>query len=1088
MPKQAQYHLHWSPAKGQYELWEQNQLIYTFQEQERGWWFSWLGTHSSFSFQGKQGKLTLLKEPRARGTVYWYAYRSHKRRTVKQYAGRTSDLSPTHLEEIASSFAQKVSAPAELAVPVDKTVATSQNYHLQRDNKKKQSTNRQESIASPPLSSPTAQPLPLLQQKFQPPLPHISLIERKALLQKLDTIRDHKLTLITAPAGFGKTTAISQWMERNRRQEHAQPVAWLSLEQHDNDLLRFWRYLAGACQSLYAEPAQASYELLATDLFSFEIPSHELILTLLLNDIVRHGCHGILILDDYHLITDIHIHEMLTFSLDHLPPQLHMVLIGRSTPSIALAGLRSRGDLYEIQTADLRFSLQETTEFLQRLSAPALSQLPPTLSAQISTRLEGWAAGLRLLALSLQGSAAQQDLEHILMTFTGEQRAFQDYFLTEVLRAQSAERQDFLLRTSMLDRLTAEICNAVTKRSNSQLLLEEIERAGIFLEALDQAGIWYRYHALFAEAMQLEARRRLGEDVLHNLALRASQWYAQQGMHTQAVEAAFQAEDTARAAKLIEDILIREKYLILSLQSFQQENGFHTLRRWLTQLPESLLRKHPILFLGYAAALLFTLIVERPALSQGYTAKLDESVFSMQAFWATIEHLLQMAEEEFRAIMDGPRLGQTLAFRALIAREQGNLREAISYAEKSLNLLTEEEAGWYNLSLNVIGMGKIAAGQLEEAKQIFLELYALCEMLGGKRAILRAHTVLLNTINYEQGKLRQSAEYFRQMLAEAREDNDEDDIAHASLFLARLSYEWNDMQSAEEQAQEALNCGRILGNEEFEVQASLVLAHIEHARGETERARQRCRALLVRFPATSQLRTRLNREIQMTQVSFSLDLGDVSSAELWQSNLDMHMELPLIQREQEELLAARCQLVQGHTTAARNALLNLLTEAQQMGHMRSALRIQAALVLAWLAAGNIAQTRETLQTLLSYAHTEGYVRLFLDSGESMIRLLRVSLPQLREQTLIAYTHQILKAAAPTTTPSTLAYTLLAEPLSAQEERVLRELLAGRTNPEIARKLIISINTVKAHLKSIYRKLHVETRQQACEAARKLEFR
>ena len=330
---------------------------------------------------------------------------------------------------------------------------------------------------------------PLLESKFHPPRLHASLIERERLLWRLAAIREHRLTLLCAPAGFGKTTAINQWIEHNRMNGLNRPFAWVSLEKSDNDPLRFWRYVITACQTLHDGLGHASLAQLSTERLPFEMPSLEMALMLLLNDIARltgdDGLDLFLIIEDYHAITHPLIHETMTFFLDHLPAQLHVVTLSRSEPPLPLARWRARGDLYEIHATDLRFSRGEMSQFFQQ----ALALPPSTLSIealdQLETRLEGWAAGLRLLALTLQGNADQRKIESLLAFFAGDQRSLQDYFASEVLGIQSESRQDFLLRTSILSRLTGSLCDAIAERDDSNRLLEEIERAGIFLESLD---------------------------------------------------------------------------------------------------------------------------------------------------------------------------------------------------------------------------------------------------------------------------------------------------------------------------------------------------------------------------------------------------------------------------------------------------------------------------------------------------------------------------------------------------------------------------------------------------------------------------
>ncbi|HVU71251.1 MAG TPA: hypothetical protein VHD63_29250, partial [Ktedonobacteraceae bacterium] len=494
------------------------------------------------------------------------------------------------------------------------------------------------------------QPEPLLEPKFHPPRLQTRLVERERLLTKLDELLERKVTLLCAPAGSGKTTVLGQWMERRGAGGDALPVAWVALEQSDNDPLRFWRYVMTACRVFQREVGQSALAQISDALLSLTLPPLETPLTLFLNDLTHLPENCVLVLEDYHLISDSRIHQTLQFLLEHLPAQVHVVLLTRGEPPLALARWRARGELCEISAAELRFSRDEMEHFLRPVLARTSAAFSSDVLRRLETRLEGWAAGLRLLTLALQSVSREEDVARVLDTFAGQQRSLQEYFVSEVLNVQPAPWQDFLLRTSILTRLTGSLCDALMQREESATLLEEITRTGLFLENLDSSGGWYRYHALFAEAMRAEARRRLGESALHELALRSSYWYERQGMRAEAIEAALQARAMERVASLIEGLLGNVKHFILSPQAFQEVYGFHTLRRWIEELPPLLLRERPLLSLGYAIALLLVVVVDQPRQKEAREPAGTPAAFLLVAYLEKIEEALQTAADGFRAL------------------------------------------------------------------------------------------------------------------------------------------------------------------------------------------------------------------------------------------------------------------------------------------------------------------------------------------------------------------------------------------------------------------------------------------------------
>ncbi len=1034
MPKKAQYTLTWSDEQGAYELRDREGVA-----QDGNAWTLWLTRHGSFSFRGQAGKLNLLKEARKGGDGYWYAYRRNGAHTVKRYAGRSAELTFGRLEEIAAVLAVGDAAPS--VVPQTDT-SESAVARAQQTGQPEETFARQ---------------TPLLTAKIQPPRLHSALVRRERLLARLQAGRDSKLTVVSAPAGFGKTTLVLQWLAEWARQDQAPAVAWLSLDTGDNDPVRFWRYLIAACRALGPEVGEKTLALLETPL-AIKSPL-EMALTTFLNELTLCGREGVLVLEDYHVITAPQIHEAIGFLIDHLPANLRVLLITRVGPPLPLARLRAAGELTEIEAVDLRFSDAETAAFLQQSTALGL---PRAALAQVEARIEGWPAGLRLLSVALEGWRDEAKVAEVLQAFTAGQREIQDYFVGEVLNSQPEALQLFLLQTSVLSSLTASLCDSVTGRDNSQAMLETLDRANLFLEPLDTAGTWYRYHSLFAAAMRNEAQRRLGNSALLDLLARASRWYEEHAMPAEAIEAAFAAADPCRAAALIEHMVAQQ--FSYEIPDFHLTLEFHTVRRWLEALPETLLDERPLLHLAHATVVSFIYQMDmRPRSQEAHNA---------------VEASLAKAERGFRTSGDVGRLGQVLAVRSLITRERGEMALAVQHAKAALELLPPQETTWHNICLVNLGIGESVQGHLNSAGEFFAQALALCRA-PGSRAFARGNIGLLSWVHIEQGELQRAAAQLSQMLAEAREQGDLDDVGQALQALAEISYEWNDLDGAQRQAAEAVETGHMHPYEPYCVNAVLTLARIEQTRGQQEAALARCAALLAQsppllLPADQQMQ----RRIRAAQARLSLAAGDLLTAQRWLASRDLTQGEDQIQLEREHALAARVHLAGGNPSAALQLLEPLLAAAEAGGHARVALEARVLLALTTAARGQARQARQTLTEALAVACAEGYIRSFVDEGEPLMALLRATLPTLNGKRLIAYAKTLLHAATDATPAS-------AKPLSEQERRVLRLIAAGRTNPEIATQLVISVNTVKSHVKSIYYKLDVTNRLEAADAAHRL---
>ena len=1064
MPKAAIHTLVWLPERGLYELRDrrtgERQPVHPDDDR----WVGQLAVRSSFAFQGQDGRLNLLKETRASSRDgYWYGYRRQGERTVKKYIGRSADLTIARLEEAARALASGTSPTPAAAHSIDAAAASSGDAV---EPAAASGVDAQRHIPDAVSSGSAPRQMQLLASKVRPPRLHTALVARERLLAQLDAGLAGKLTLVSAPAGCGKTTLVRQWLGAPGDRPRLPPVAWVSLDPGDNDPVRFWRYVITAYQAVDAEIGHSALELLATlPRPPFEPAPLEPVLTTFLNEVTDCAQRGILVLDDYHVIIAPRIHETVSFVLEHLPATLHVLIVTRGDPPLPLARLRAGGDLHDVQAVDLRFSQEETAAFIRQNVG---IQLSSETIALLDAHLEGWAAGLRLLALALQGRTTPREVESVVGSFAGTHRPLQDYVVREVLQAQPERLQDFLLRTSGLSRLTGSLCDAVTGGDDGDQLLDALERAGLFLEPLDGVGGWYRYHALFAEAMQQEARRRLGDDALRRVSLRASLWYEQHELPAEAVEAALRAEDTSRAADLIDQM--SGTNLPLQMQEL------HTLRRWLGQIPDPVLRQHPALCVSFATALTFTSLAER----------------SSPTLISRLDAVLQMAEQGFRAADQTLRLGEVFACRALVARQRGEPEQTVAWARQALAHLPAEAPAWRAISVNIVGLEAQRSGQLEVARQRLLEARALSETLGN-RAFMQPLLGMLGAVCIDQAELHQAAAYGHDMLAEARNMGDRDDVAHALLILAQVSYERNDLDAAQRESEEVFAIGEQLGDEQFQARSSLILARVQHAQSQTAPAQQRLAALLARLrPHHSPLHDQLCREAQACQARLQLAVGDLAAVQRWAAGGATDVATPpRADREREELLLARLRITEGRADEASGLLERVLCAAQEGGRSRNALEAQVLSALAQAALRQSQRARQHIRAVLFVARAEGYVRLFLDEGEPMAALLRTIVPHLREKPLVAYVEGILHDIAQERTdqsasvaPAPVAWPL-SEPLSPREQRVLRLLAAGRSNPEIARELFVSINTVKAHVKSIYRKLNVSTRVEASDAARHL---
>jgi LuxR family maltose regulon positive regulatory protein len=1044
------YTLIWSPEYHSYKLLSLHKPGVPLLQGDTEAWFIWLTTNNAFTFHGQHGSLFLQKERRPRGRDgYWYAYRRQAKRMIKKYVGQSAKLSIAHLEAVA----QAIGVPAHHQADTEPShIAT--DIHLSEPCAplNQQTVARTERSWNILASSSPGVPQysdALLLPKLRPPRLHALLVSRERLLALLDAGSEHKLTLLSAPAGFGKTTLVSSWIAV--RGSNLPPVAWIALDSGDNDPLRFWHYLIAACQSFQPDGGNMTRSLLQMDrLPSFRRLSLETMFTALLNVLALLPGRGILVLEDYHVIIEPEIHQAMGFFLEHLPAQLHLILVTRAEPPLPLARLRAHGDLVELGASHLRFSQEEAHAFLRQTLPFALDD---AAFASLLSRTEGWITGLRLITFALQDQRqfSEQEVEQRFAIIIGHQRSIVDYLVTDVLASQPESLQTFLLQTTALSRLTASLCDAVTGRNDSALLLAQIERTNLFLLSLDNGGQWYRYHALFAEAMQHEARLRLGQAALREVASRASRWYEQQTLFADSVDAALFAEELERAATL----MVR----MIEIQSLHWFSELHTLLRWLTSLPEAMLRNYPTLCLAYTLALLFSSEPRTPALR------------------SRLEIYLHMAESSLYAAGNTSGLAEALALRAFMSWLLNDFTTAMRCAQEALALLPADEKFWRSIILAGMGADHQLAGRLYDAYRTIQEARTLMEVVGNSGG-LRSTLYVLGNIAASQGKSQHAAELYRRMLHEA--GNDHLDRCCALAGLAALSYEWNDLATAEQMAQEASLLSQELNHELLLVSSTITLAQVQHARGEIPQARD-----LLLYLATHLTQPLWQREIGAWLARFAFASGDLATLQRQLISLQAFSSEPTeAQQERDALLSARLLIAQGKALEALDVLERWHILARSQTRTRSELEILLLLTQAKMGQRRMREAQKALVEALVIAQPSNYRRLFLDEGEPMAQLLKTLLSGIHKPSLLSFLRSLLHAfPAGDYSAHSIQIGAPVEPLSPQERRVLRLLVAGCSNPEIADQFSVSRNTIKTQVKSIYYKLGVNSRLAASEAAR-----
>jgi len=917
----------------------------------------------------------------------------------------------------------------------------------------------------------------LLATRLHIPHPRLDLVPRPRLTHRLNEGATRKLTLITAPAGFGKTTLLSEWITQCRL-----AMAWLSLHPGDNHPLRFFSYLIAALEPLQPGIDEQVYPLLHTA----QPPLSEPVLTTLLNALAALPYDFALVLDDYHFITDPQIHQGMSFFLEHLPLQMHLMIASRVELPIPLARLRGQGQLTELRAQDLCFTSGEVALFNQVMNLG----LSPEDLAIVETRIEGWIAGLQLVALSMQGHG---DMHAFIKAFSGSNRYILDYLSEEVFARQPEHVQTFLLHTSMLDQFTGSLCDAITGRSDGQRILEMLEQAGLFIVPLDDERHWYRYHHLFADILYRHLCQA-SPSLLPELHRRASEWYEHHEMVSKAVEHALAARDFTRAMCLTER----------QADSMWMRGDLPTLLEWLQALPDDLVRSQPrlCLFYGWAFYTLGQVDAAMPYL-QAAECALNASIDS--ALVDAPVHALEAAGQNASPEHAGLQSMRAVVH-ASIAIMQGDSARTIEHGHYALAQLSEETSPWRGVITLGLGFAYQAAGDVVAASRAINEASRISRRAGNDYTRLFALSTLAQ-LQVELGQLSKAARTYRQIIQDAETIGGQlaTVAGWAYVGMGEVLREWNELDEGVHSVIEGIERGKQGGNESLVASGSTTLARLKLAQGQMDEAldltmqveqlAQTCTILLIASHAAAM------------QALIWVARGNIAVARHWirESQLSVHDELSY-SREFEHVTLARVLLAQGQYETALPFLQRLLLAAKAGGRRRRVIEVLVLQALGYSHVHNdMTRAMTALGRALSLAEPEGYLRIFADEGPPMLSLLSAfrtypaqQSPAASPRNVLHYVEKLLNMfgedqglASDVPSPAHKSLSLKeqppVEPMSEHEVEILRLLAAGMSNREIAQHMVITAGTVKWHLANIYGKLNLHSRTQAIVRARDLDL-
>ena len=887
-------------------------------------------------------------------------------------------------------------------------------------------------------------PTPILATKLHIPAPRPKLVLRPRLIERLNNGLHCKLTLVSGPAGFGKTTIASIWISGCQL-----PAAWLSLDERDNDPARFLAYLVAAFQTIAPDVGKG----LLSGLESPQPPPAESILTSLLNGISSTGDDFVFVLDDYHVIESKVVDGILTFLLEHLPPRMHLLIITREDPQLPLARLRAGRQLIELRITDLRFSPDEAVEFLNQVMGLGLACEDIEL---LEARTEGWIAGLQLAAISMQG---RQDAAGFIQSFTGSHHFVMDYLVEEVLLQQSESVQAFLLRTSILDRLCGSLCDAVLRNPSpsGQETLEYLERANLFIVPLDTERRWYRYHHLFADLLrqrlQLSSSSANAVELggITELHTRASEWYEDNGLELEAFHHATAALDYERAERLIEG-----KGMPLHFRG-----AIAPVLNWLESLPPAVLDRWPSLWTAFASTLLVT----------GQTTRVEPTLLSAEAALETAE-----PDEKTRDLA-----GRIAAIRATVAAGRNQVETVIAQSHLALEYLHPNNLAFRTSTTWKLGYCYRLQGDLAAASQAYSEVISIGK--ASRNFVFTLGAIIgLGGVHEAEARLDLAEQQYTIALKFAGY-HPLRMTSEAYLGLARVLYEWNDLDGAAEHANQSIELARQIENADRVVAGEVMLARVKLARQDLAGASvilEKAGAVARRHNFTYQM-----REAAAAQVLALIHGGNLEAA----ADIACRHELPLSQ--------ARVHLAEGDTAAALALVEPLRRESEARGWQDECLKAMVLQALTHYARSEADNAAQLLGDALARAVPGGFVRLFVDEGPPMARLLSEAAHRGIMPDYVGKLQAVLEAeghgnevrpqrnAGKSSSAGSRSPQPLIEPLSQRELEVLRLIAEGLSNREISERLFVALITVKGHNHRIFGKLQVQRRTEAVARAREL---